>query len=461
VFNCGSATVALAAVSEPTPKEGGPTQSLTFGRSKYTTDMQQPSAKVGRRPDSAGSGPLELLEEVRTSSARTINAHLAAAGFGDISRDGLIALGLLAMDGVAPSDVAGILEISTEAAGEMADALVEHGYLRRDDPPDGGRQKTVLTSRGMAAITSGRAGVVAARWTDFPFRGGDIVISTAPKSGTTWAQTICGLLIFQTPSLPASIADLSPFMDWGGQPRDQVHAQLAAQTHRRFIKTHQPISVIPDDPRVTFIVVARHPLDAALSFYYHLQLVGDAGKARPPHQNEDPREWLLHQIDALSAEGQAPGRFLANALRVPVGAWPRRDEPNVVLLHYEDLSADLPGEMGSLADRLGITVPESAWPDLVDAATFEGMRSAADRLRPLRELDGLADSQAGFFRQGTSGGGRALLTKPELARYHALAARLAPPALLEWLHRDDGSCADTATSVLPIVMQPGQRKNDG
>ena len=36
------------------------------------------------------------------------------------------------------------------------------------------------------------------RWSGFPFRDGDIVISTRSKSGTTWMQMICALLIFQT-----------------------------------------------------------------------------------------------------------------------------------------------------------------------------------------------------------------------------------------------------------------------
>ena len=41
------------------------------------------------------------------------------------------------------------------------------------------------------------------RWLGFPFRSGDIVISTRSKSGTTWVQMICALLVFQTPDLPA------------------------------------------------------------------------------------------------------------------------------------------------------------------------------------------------------------------------------------------------------------------
>lgn len=401
--------------------------------------MPLPDTKDGTRPDGADSRSLhELFEEVRTANARMINAHLAATGFGDVTRDGLLALGLIAMNETTAVDIAKPLGITREAAAGLIDALVKQGYLRFQEAlPDGGRPATVITGRGIAAISAGQAGAMPARWTDFPFRDDDIVISSAPKCGTTWVQMICGLLIFQTRDLPAPLVDLSPFMDWGGQRRAQIHAQLAAQEHRRFIKTHQPLSAVPDDPRVTFIVMARHPLDAALSLYYHLRLVGQASNARRPHLQEDPHEWLVREINALHAAGRPPDNSLARALRVPGDAWPRRGEPNVVLLHYASLSADMPGEMRRLATRLGIAVPESTWPGLVSAATFEQMRAAADRIRPLRELDGLPDGQAAFFRQGTSGGGRALLTTAELARYHAIAARLAPPDLLKWLHRDN------------------------
>ena len=106
------------------------------------------------------------------------------------------------------------------------------------------------------------------RWRDFPFRDGDIVISTRSKTGTTWVQTICALLIFQTPEFPAPIAQLSPWLDHLVAPRDEVFARLAAQQHRRFIKTHTPLDGIPLDPRATYIVTGRHPLDTAVSLYH-------------------------------------------------------------------------------------------------------------------------------------------------------------------------------------------------
>lgn len=71
---------------------------------------------------------------------------------------------------------------------------------------------------------------------------------------------ICGPLIFQSARLPAPLGRLSPWLDHRTASPEQVHALLAAQRHRRFIKTHTPLDGLPLDPRVTFLVTARNPL---------------------------------------------------------------------------------------------------------------------------------------------------------------------------------------------------------
>jgi aryl sulfotransferase len=96
-----------------------------------------------------------------------------------------------------------------------------------------------------------------------PFRPGEVVISTRSKTGTTWVQMICALLIFQNPDLPAPLGQLSPWLDHLVAPRDEVVAKLKAQPHRRFIKTHTPLDGIPLDPRATYFVTARHPAGQA------------------------------------------------------------------------------------------------------------------------------------------------------------------------------------------------------
>ncbi len=47
---------------------------------------------------------------------------------------------------------------------------------------------------------------------------------------------------------------------------------------------------------------------------------------------------------------------------------------------------------------------------------------------------GLFKSNAAFFRRGTSGAGREILSGRELAAYHGRASRLAPADMLAWLH---------------------------
>ena len=77
-------------------------------------------------------------------------------------------------------------------------------------------------------------------------------------------------------------------------------------------------------------------------------------------------------------------------------------------------------------------MPEDTWPDLVQAATFEWMRANASQVVP---GGGVMKSSAAFFRRGTSGAGREILTSEELAHYFARTAAMAPPDLLAWLHR--------------------------
>jgi hypothetical protein len=114
-------------------------------------------------------------------------------------------------------------------------------------------------------------------------------------------------------------------------------------------------------------------------------------------------------------------------------AWQRRHEPNVLLVHYDDLLSDLDGQMRRIAAWLAVDVPAERWPELVRAATFGEMRQRADELTP-NQSGVLRDNRA-FFRQGRSRSGRDLLAAPDLDRYHRLTADLAPADLLAWLHR--------------------------
>jgi aryl sulfotransferase len=114
-------------------------------------------------------------------------------------------------------------------------------------------------------------------------------------------------------------------------------------------------------------------------------------------------------------------------------AWEQRTQSNILLLHYADLSADLSGQMHAIADRLGITVSNERWRELVDAATFDRMRERSPQLVP--GADGVLKDPAAFFRRGSSGAGREVLTAVEMAEYERRVTTLAPQDLTTWLHR--------------------------
>jgi len=283
----------------------------------------------------------------------------------------------------------------------------------------------------------------SARWTRFEPRRGDIVISTRSKSGTTWMQMICALLVFQSPDLPAPLAELSPWLDWLVVPEATVLAQLAAQTHRRFVKTHAPLDGLPLHDEVTYVVVARDPLDMAVSLYHHganldrsrlAELLGTPLPAETDRDRPPLHDWLTAWIDA-SPDPRQELDSLPGVMWHLSDAWGRRDRPNVVLVRFEDLSGDLDGEMRRLSARLGIDVAEDRWPELVAAAAFGAMRERSDELAP--GPPGVVKDRRAFFRRGAPGAGRELLTPEELARYDARAAKLAPADLVAWLHGSD------------------------
>jgi hypothetical protein len=293
----------------------------------------------------------------------------------------------------------------------------------------------------------------SARWDGFEIRPGDLFVCTPPKCGTTWMQMIVALLVFQGPDLPDRLSKVSPWVDMVTRPRTEVFADLAGQTHRRFIKTHTPLDGIPNDERVTYVVVGRDPRDVAISMANHLANMDMASvvaaRARsaavdgvdlqplppPPPPIEDPAErfraWV--EIDADPTSTIPSLRLTACHL---TSFWQARDRLDVVFFHYDDLLADLEGEMRRLADHVGIEVPEDRWPTLVEAATLDSMRARAADVVPGADRDQWRDVGK-FFNRGSSGQWREVVGEDDLARYIERVRSLAAPDLVEWLHHAD------------------------
>ncbi len=289
-----------------------------------------------------------------------------------------------------------------------------------------------------------------ARWDGFEFREGDIIISTPAKCGTTWTQTVCALLIFKTTELPKPVDLLSPWLDQSLRPVDDVFSDLAAQTHRRFIKSHTPLDGLPWDDRVTYITVGRDPRDVALSWDNHMNnldipaMIELRGKAvgnddlpelmanmQPPAPDEASRFWAWVETT------EDPMGGLAGTVDHLRTFWDARAKPNVILLHYSELKADLDAQMRALADRLGLDMSGADWPALVKAATFDEMKKKASEVGPNQSENIWLDRER-FFNKGTNGQWRDVLkTEDDVKRYVARVTGLADEAFSKWLHQDE------------------------
>lgn len=286
----------------------------------------------------------------------------------------------------------------------------------------------------------------SARWNAFEFRDGDIIISAPVKCGVTWTQMICALLIFRQRTFPKPLDLVSPWLDMLTRPLEEVVRDLEAQQHRRFIKSHTPLDGLPFDNRVTYICIARDPRDVALSLFHHTANINvDAlllarhmavGLHDLPELASDQSilrsgseyEWLWQWIDAPVSPGLSA---MTHHLRT---FWDMRQCPNVILLHYDELLSDLSGQMRHLSLKLGEKVPETIWPELVQAATFKEMAARAAELVP-NSSEGIWHEKARFFNRGRSGQWRQLLDDDDLKRYHSRISQLVDPELERWIHR--------------------------
>lgn len=270
------------------------------------------------------------------------------------------------------------------------------------------------------------------RWDRFALRPTDVVISTPSKCGTTWMQTIVGMLIMGQVDLGAPLSQRSPWLDMLIRTDEEVFGMLEAQTHRRWIKTHTPLDGLPDDPDVTFIAVIRHPLDVALSDRDHRlnmererarelrhSAAGEPDPALLAAQEEEPADlgdYLRWFIDSdLPPTGSGPNS-LADFCEQASIAWQYRHRPNVHLFHYSDLWNDLEEEMRRVAKALDVVVGPAQFATLVDAARLDSMRARASDFAPDAQL-GMWRSDAGFFHSGGTRDWGSLLTEEEVAHF--------------------------------------------
>ncbi|WP_323766957.1 sulfotransferase domain-containing protein [Antarctobacter sp.] len=266
------------------------------------------------------------------------------------------------------------------------------------------------------------------RWAVFQPREGDIVVSTPPKSGTTWTQGILAMLIAADPLVDAQTSMKSPWIDISFRDITEVMGRLDAQDHRRQVKTHTPFDGIPFWPQLRYITVYRHPIDVHLSYRKHVANMSfDFATGFYPDDLSEGFRFFLEgdHIDAVSLDS------ILTHYRETLAREPRE---NILRLHYADMIRDLPSAVSRIANHVGIDLPEALTSAITHAATFDSMKANAHRFTPSAGQE-FWRSDAEFFNTATSNKWEGKLTPDDLAAYDArLAAALSAEdrRWLEW-----------------------------
>lgn len=283
-------------------------------------------------------------------------------------------------------------------------------------------------------------------WSEFPLRPDDVIIASYHKAGTTVTQQIVLQLIFGgQPDVP--LARVSPWLDFRLLPKTQVLEELAAQTHRRCLKTHLPADALPRSPQARYIYVARDGRDVAWSFHRHLrnavESFNDAqwrsydpsGCKLPgyPAIPESPRDFFL---EWLASDGSPHGSFFDNVK----SWWEVRAEPNVRLLHFQNIRTDLAGTILGIARFLGVSEVGLPLGDILQHCGLDYMKRHSELFAPLggAVFKGGAGS---FFYKGNNGRWKDGLTEADIEQYEEIARQRLGRDCADWLRTGAGLTA--------------------
>ncbi len=268
------------------------------------------------------------------------------------------------------------------------------------------------------------------RWQAISPREDDIVVTTPPKSGTTWTQGILALLLSGDPNVDANVSVNSPWVDMIYRPVEDLLANIEAQANRRHLKSHSPLNCLPYWQDVRYITVYRHPIDVHFSFRSHENNIQvDIEKTSVQGTERDSFHRFL-DID----EGHVTLKSIVDHYKASLERW---DRSNLLQLHYRDMQRDLTETFKRIAAHIAVQHPPHVMDTLVDAACFEKMRANADRFAPSAG-QGFWKSDTRFFNNASSNKWEGVLTDDDLVAYDAKISQLLTPSDRHWLEWGDG-----------------------
>jgi hypothetical protein len=208
----------------------------------------------------------------------------------------------------------------------------------------------------------------------------DTFLVSYPKSGNTWLRFLVANLLHPDPTDFATMETRVPTI------YQQTSRQLATFKRPRVLKSHEYFD--PRYPRVVYVV--RDPRDVAVSYFHYSKRKGFIGEAATIE--EFATAFLTGKINRFGTWYENVASWLAA----------RDNTQQMLLVRYEDLRKDTPGEVRRIAGFLKLDDSDITIARAVEHSSFERMRELEAAAGTTLHLKKRADVP--FVRKGVAGG---------------------------------------------------------
>ncbi|CAO2639477.1 Sulfotransferase 1 family member D1 [Lemmus lemmus] len=256
---------------------------------------------------------------------------------------------------------------------------------------------------------------IAEQWSQvesFEARPDDLLISTYPKSGTTWISEILDLIYNNGDAEKCkrdAIYKRVPFMELIIPGLSNGIKLLKNMQSPRLVKTHLPVQLLPSSfwkNDCKMVYVARNAKDVAVSYYYFYQMA----KMHP-----EPGTWEEF-LDKFMAGQVGFGSWYDHVK----GWWEKRKDYRILYLFYEDMKENPKEEIKKVASFLDKTLDEETLDKIIHHTSFEMMKD-----NPMVNYTHLPSSmmdhsKSPFMRKGTIGDWKNYFTVAQNERFDAI-----------------------------------------
>lgn len=271
------------------------------------------------------------------------------------------------------------------------------------------------------------------------WRPDDVVISVPAKSGTTWTMNI----VYQLREKGnRNFDDIYEELKWieamdspTATEADMIHKIDTFTPHKpRAFKTHSSPPALPFRSDVKYLVVVRNPEEVVVSFKSF------AAKHSPDFLRwwgVPPEAFDFPDVDSFY-KGFCKGSEFDLGLFKFVEEWmKRRDEPNVMMIHYSDMVKDHEGSIKKIAKFLNYgPYTDQEWEDVLELTSFPWMKKHEMKFEARTIWEVPALMHGAMMRQGSFGLARKEGISDEIAKEIRERGKtvLTDQKMLEWMY---------------------------